>query len=614
MRRQLSHQAWIVLAAAVIFFTNLGATGLWDKDETLYASCAREMYQTGNWVVPTFNGELFPDKPPLMYWLMMSGYRLFGINEIAVRFWSAVLGVGTALATYHLGRLLFRPKVGLWAGLIVSSSIIFTVSARAATVDSALTFAATLAMLAFVVGIRGHWRNEEATPAGRSDDSPPTPAMPSTSWIAFALMYAAMGVAILAKGPVGVILPAGAVGLFLLLTTGKALVVKRTAEMPPGVAARWMRPLVGFLRLLTPRNLLRTVWHMRPATAVVAIAVIAVPWFVLVGLRTEGAWLDKFFGEQNFGRALKPMQGHGGFVFYYLVAILVGFFPWSVFIIPSTMESAKRIRQRHAWSKPYIFVVCWIAVYVVFWTLVSTKLPHYVLPAYPALALLTAAYVDGWINAAPGTGRGWGRYAAINLIVVGAGILIAIPIVTSIYLPGEWSLGLVGLVLAAGGAIGLVCIELQRRRAAMAVFAVTSVVFLTAVFGFAASRVYPYQNAEPLLAEIDQANPRQADLAAFGYFKESYVFYAGRKVPHYQEPGGLRQFLGDAERPYIITSDEYEQAIEQHFPGELCVFARRPRFLRKGEVVVLTRRPRGGAMAVAAGNRGTPERDGNLRR
>ena len=89
MGQLFRHQLWIVLAASVVFFTNLGAVRLFDKDETLYASCAREMLQRGDWVVPVFNGELFPDKPPLMYWLMISGYSLFGVTEFAARFWSA---------------------------------------------------------------------------------------------------------------------------------------------------------------------------------------------------------------------------------------------------------------------------------------------------------------------------------------------------------------------------------------------------------------------------------------------------------------------------------------------------------------------------------------------
>ncbi|MDY0168622.1 MAG: hypothetical protein RBS80_18890 [Thermoguttaceae bacterium] len=96
MRQHVVHLICITLAAGAVFFTNLGAAHLWDEDETLHATCAREMYERGDWVVPTYNGNLFPDKPPLMYWLMIGGYGLFGVTEFAARFGAAVLGVAAA--------------------------------------------------------------------------------------------------------------------------------------------------------------------------------------------------------------------------------------------------------------------------------------------------------------------------------------------------------------------------------------------------------------------------------------------------------------------------------------------------------------------------------------
>ncbi len=188
--------------------------------------CAREMMDRGDWVVPMFNGRMFPDKPPLMYWLMMAGFGLFGQNEFGARFFSAVLGTGTALLTYHLGRLLFNPRVGLWAGLIVASSIIFTVSARAATADSALAFVTTLAVLCFVAALRiqGSGFRVQGSAIERQNCEP-QPSLPQfaichKSLLAFglfALLYASLGVAILAKGPVMFLLPMVSMGLFLMI-------------------------------------------------------------------------------------------------------------------------------------------------------------------------------------------------------------------------------------------------------------------------------------------------------------------------------------------------------------------------------------------------------------
>ena len=244
MGQQVRYQFWIVVAAVVIGFTNLGGPALWDMDEALYASCAREMFQRGDWVVPWFNGQMFPEKPVLMFWNMMAGFELFGVNELGARFFSAVLGVATALCAFHLGRIVANARVGLWTGLITATTLIFTVSARAATVDSALTFVTTAAFLLLAMARRGR------------------PAV--ASWPLLALLYACIGVAVLAKGPVGMVLPLAAMAWYLLWTEG------------------W-------------RNVFRSAWWMRPCTGLLVMAAVALPWYVGVGVRTDGTWLRQFF-------------------------------------------------------------------------------------------------------------------------------------------------------------------------------------------------------------------------------------------------------------------------------------------------------------------------------
>lgn len=584
MQQQLRHQLWIIAAAAVVLFTNLGSVALWDEDEPLYASCAREMLQRGDWVVPTFNGEIFPEKPPLMFWLMMGSFRVLGVTEFAARCCSAVLGVGTGVLTYHLGRLLFRAEVGLWAGLIVVTSIIFTVSARAATVDSALVFLTTAAMLCLVAG-------GLASP-GKGDRG----LLPERSegWCAakaplpfFVLFYALLSLAVLAKGPVGLLLPVAMIGLFLLIVAR----AEPTAGGGPATrAALWRRRLLGLIKIFDPRTVLGVAWQMRPLTAIVVVAAVALPWYVLVSVRTDGAWLAEFLGEQNLGRALKPLQGHSGPFYYYLPAILIGFFPWSLLLTPTVIASVRQIRGRRRAGAETLFVGCWLVAFVVFWSIPSTKLPHYVLTAYPALALLTGVFVDAWITEPACVNRCWMRNATVTLVVVGIGIAVALPIVAKIFLPGEWMLGLVGVVLIVGGGVSYFFFRRGRPFATMAAFAATAVVFLTAMFGFASLRVDRYQNAPALMAEIRRASPGRPQLAAYRFFRESLVFYAGGPVPHCQDAGRLEEFLNRAEHPYVVTTDEHEAELGRDFPGELYVLARRPRFLRSGEVVVLGRR------------------------
>lgn len=596
MRQQLSHHFWIILVAATVFFTNLGATKLWDQDETLHSTCAREMFQRGDWVVPTFNQQLFPDKPPLMYWLMMAGFQMFGIGELGARFWSAVFGVGTALATYHLGKVLFKPAVGFWGGIIMASTVIFTVSARAATVDAVLVFLTTMAMLVFVSA--GLAKRREPLSIADPEASEPNceNRFVPCSWWCFVPIYVCLGVAVLGKGPIGVLLPMSVLGLFLLIMNER----QREPAAVDAPRHRWWAAIKRLVRPLGPRNFWKSFWQLRPLTGLVIVLAIAGPWYVLVGLRTDGVWLEKFFGDHNLMRALQPRESHSGNLLYYVIAVLIGFFPWSVLIGPALIELVARIRRKDESRDACIFLATWASFVIVFWSLVSTKLPHYVLPAYPALALMTGLFVDGWVTDPAKYSRWWMRNATLTFVLVGAVLAIALPIVASVYLPGEEILGAIGAVLIIGGAWSWYHAERREARRAIAVFAATSAAFVTVLFAFAAQRVDEHQNAHALLAAIKADSPGPPELACYRFCRESFVFYAGKAVPRFHDSRELRKYLETTDYPYVFTSDEYEAELKEAFPGEFSVVTRRPKFLKKGEVVILSRRLGRGTHTAAA--------------
>ena len=140
----LRHQACLVLVAVLIFFTNLGNYTLFNDDEAKNTVCATEMYRRGDLIVPTFYEELRTDKPILLYWMMLTSFKFWGISELSARLASSIMSVGTTLLTYHLGRKLYSAKVGFLAGLIVCTCLLFSAVGRAATPDSALIFFVTL--------------------------------------------------------------------------------------------------------------------------------------------------------------------------------------------------------------------------------------------------------------------------------------------------------------------------------------------------------------------------------------------------------------------------------------------------------------------------------------
>jgi 4-amino-4-deoxy-L-arabinose transferase-like glycosyltransferase len=702
------YQLWIAATAGAIFFTNLGAAALFDMDEALYATCAREMRDRGNLIVPWFNGAMFPEKPPLMFWTMMGGYELFDVNELGARFFSAVFGVGTALVAFHLGRILFSPRVGLWAGLITASTIVFTISARAATVDSALTFFTALAFLMFAMGWRksaagsgqsavgsGQWAVDGGQSAvdhaeiGDGAVSNPQSPIPNPSFSQFPLPYAiaayvCIGVTVLGKGPVGMLLPLAAMGLFLLATNGEK-------KVSGTICAKHRAPTEGwsgrFGKLyLSPfsangwRSLFRSAWWMRPFTMILVIAVVAVPWYVAVGYETHWEWPRQFIRDFCLRPFQQPIQGHGDattaivsilYYFYQIPAVLIGFFPWSVFLGPTLVDAFRRLRegkkgkgegkkcstvgkplaasqslttgndsrndeptsQAARWHPGVVLALCWFGTWFLFWSICKTKLLHYLLPAYPALALLTACFIDRWLSAEAEKGSEllsggqsaskprwpgktvltpfspWAlRNAWISMIAVGVGIVIAVPFIAAKFLPGEGRLGLLGLLLVLGGGWCWWKTSRGLYSDAAITFVITSAAFLIAVFGFAVLRVDRFQNATPMMAAIctdeEKADEEKGSgvfsphprspVATYCFFRESTVFYGGKPVTKCDddEASGrsarqaLAQFLAKPGRSYVITTDEYEPELMKAFSNRLQVIHREPRFLADGKMVI----------------------------
>jgi energy-coupling factor transporter transmembrane protein EcfT len=218
------------------------------------------------------------------------------------------------------------------------------------------------------------------------------------------------------------------------------------------------------------------------------------------------------------------------------------------------------------------------------------------------LALLTACFIDRWLSEPAGVSRWALRNAWISTILVGFGIVVAVPFVTAVFLPGEWWIGSVGLILVLGGVFcWRATLHDQRQRAAVA-FAVMSALFLTAVFGFAALRVDRFQNARPMIAAIrmeEKGSELISPIATYRFFRESTVFYARHPVmvcdnnPATKRTAqeALAYFLAKSKSPskrsYVITTDEYEREIAKAFPNQFTPIFSQRRFLGPGEMVVL---------------------------
>lgn len=604
-KQLVSDYVLMLAVASLVMFANLGGARLWDRDEPRNAGCAEEMLRRGDWVTPVFNGQLRDAKPVLLYWLIMSAYGLFGVNEFAARFWSAALAVATVLATYGIGRRLYSPSVGLWSAIVLATSLMFDVAGRAATPDSVLISCGTLALLVYVLG----------TFRPKLDDELPEASLQPraagqffpTSWPVVALMYAFMGLGVLAKGPVGFVVPTAIIGMFLLIVRLPA----RTTETTHHTwRARIAKFAFAMLRPFEPRHFARTCWSMRPLTAIAVVFVIALPWYVWVGLRTDGQFLLGFFVREHFGRATAAMENHRGPIFFYPLAILIGFLPWSVFAWPVVLDMVRRLRRGDAWQTGYILAACWVGVYVGIFTLAKTKLPSYVTPCYPALALLTGCFLHHWTSHTSLASRFGPRLAMWLLIAVGVLLVAGLPVAAMFFLPGEQWLGVVGLIPLVGAVAGLVLSSIGRSRQAGIVLGTAAVAFSTVVFGFVTLRVDRHQESHLLFNAIAQRseNPR---IGAFGCLESTWVFYAKRPIRELtlnasEQAAGFEQSVnqpdwvpapptdvktffasGDA---FLITSRRHLERLKPELPDDVEVLAEAQYFLKRDQLLVIGRR------------------------
>jgi 4-amino-4-deoxy-L-arabinose transferase-like glycosyltransferase len=401
-------------------------------------------------------------------------------------------------------------------------------------------------------------------------------------------MYVAMGFAVLAKGPIGVLLPCTILGLFLLIRQQLDHRLD-AAKLPTGIW--WRRTLVTFAQTFSPARIWKGCAAMRVPMGALIVAAIALPWYVTVGIQTDGAWLEGFLGGHNVGRFLKPMENHRGPFVYYIPVILLGTLPWSVFLPLAIWRAAKRLSMPGTGHAADLFLLVWAGAWVGFFSIAKTKLPNYVLPAYPALALLMGGYLTQWRREAATFGARGFRNACRIQAVVGAAILVGFPIAASYILPDEWWLAMVGLwpLIGAGVAYQYVC-QHQRLRA-VRTLAITAVALAVTVVGICPAWVARHQDGLTFGRFIQSLpDADEAPLATYEYFAPNLVFYAERKVHRLKKPQ-IAEFFTANPQGLLLTRDDRLDQLATELPDDIAVLTRQRRFLRQHNLVLLGRGP-----------------------
>jgi 4-amino-4-deoxy-L-arabinose transferase-like glycosyltransferase len=475
LSRSLSPRGVVTLFAllAVLWFANLEYVSLLRPDEGRNAEIAREMTVTGDWVTPRVNGVKYFDKPPLQYWATAIAFDLFGEDEWTARLWTASTGFLGILLTFALGARLYGARAGLFSAVVLASSLLYGAMGHISTLDMGVTLFLVVALAAFI-------RAEQA-------------GIARGAWLAVA--WAALAASVLSKGLIGIVIPAGAFGLYMI----------------------WQRDWGLPRRLITLR-------------ALALFAAMVVPWFALVSARNP-EFAGFFFVHEHFQRFLTPIHQRHGAPWYFLAVLLLGTLPWTFAFVDGLQSAYRASRSRGEGLNVERLLLAWAAFVLVFFTLSSSKLPAYILPMFPVAALLAGRRL-ATLSAA--------RICLCAAVVVAIALTLVIlsPLATRLA-PGDLSAALlpqyVPWATAASGAL-LACAAVScglsaQRKATAAVLALA-----LGGLGFQQLALSGYEtlassSSTHLLGErIHDRIPRAAPVYSVDTFDHTLPFYLQRPV------------------------------------------------------------------------------------
>ncbi len=534
-KRNCWHFLVILGVSAVVFFDGFHCRSLWTSGEDRTAQIAVEMVEGGHWVIPHLNNEVTLTKPPLLPWLIALCYKLFGTNEFSARLPSVLAATSAVLVIYFFARKFWDETSGLLSAVVLATSIEFSWHARTARIDMLFTFLVLMSLTSFY---RAY-------------------ICEKPSWKHFLPFYAFMALAALAKGPAGFLLP--------LLT------------------------VLVFLGLKKDFSGMREVFCWQGLLLFLAIAL---PWHMAIVFQAPRDKVTYFFlgqlSEWTGGKARRPTEPPYKYLVY-LAYLAKGFFPWVFYLPASCIGAVKKWRQSR--DAGVLFLLVWLGVGLVGFSLFPTRAARYILPIYPAAAMLVALVWSAARTPDAGELRRW--LFRITVMVVVIWILLMLTFTAAVFVgqAGGAHIGVNGLqklvgkrfryivtappglrgaelVLLATGfvVLGIASIAQLKRKKVAAAFALLLLLALTQQ-AFVTHQVLPgierYYNVKGFAREVNRQVRQEDDLAFIGKWHSWMRFYLGRHVERIL-PKDLLGYLEDNEGAYcLMASSAYDRLPEE---------------------------------------------------
>jgi len=482
----------LIILSAVVFFSFLKFEGIYSSQEARIAETAREMLESGDYIVPRLNGELRLQKPPLAYWVTAFSYRLFGrVDEFTVRFPSALFAVLTVIMTYFFTRRIFNGRAALISGAVLLSTLIFLDYGRSGRIESMLIFFMLSASVSFYLG----WQRKK------------------NKLVLYLIAFAFMGLALLAKGPIG---------LFPLATILSVLILKR----------RWDE-LKRFLLYLLP--------------GLPILCFMGGLWYVVTMLKEPSAG-GVFAGELLI---LFRGGGHSNPVFYYFYMLFLWFFPWFFLSVPVFFCGFRRSKN----SDGLAYSLAWFFTGLFILSILGNKQAQYSLALVCPFAVLAGWFLDLFLSvdgSSPNIRRSIGIIFYLVSIVIFAALCILSLGTGKKYVPPPAFFPIaVGLVLILSAA----CFKLKKYRAAFWLVFIYTVLLL--VPGKWLIRIKGIEDKSPraFCSQAGALLPPDKSLYHFAPTNPAVVFYMRRVIPQLKSPHEIARALRREKEIYVIYED-----------------------------------------------------------
>ncbi|GAB4366528.1 MAG: glycosyltransferase family 39 protein [Deltaproteobacteria bacterium] len=532
--RVISSRALLLffLCLALLYGSGLGTIPLLEPDEGRYAEIPREMLSSGDFVTPHLNGVVYLEKPPLYYWGVALSLRIFGENEFGARAFTAAVSLAGLLLTYWMGAVLADRRTGLYSAIVLSTSLYYYIVGRLNTLD--MTLAVTLVAAIFPAYL--HLSGRRA----------------SRGWLL--LSYGSAGLAFLAKGLVGIVFP-GAVLLLWLLLARRFREIGRALSLP------------GILLFLA----------------------VALPWVVLVQ-RKNPDFLRFFFVHEQFLRYTTTIHHHMEPFWFFLPVVVAGFLPWLAWV-PRAVRAVRSAEEPFLSRDDSVFLLAWTGFILLFFSFSHSKLPTYVAPIFPPLAVLFGRALSLWVDREDGTAR---CRTPLLLSILLAAAIVVFPVFGKHRVdPSAWAwmAAPAALLILLFGAIPLFLRRLGPDRVILSSFLVLGL-FLFSLNRPAGAYLGEYKSIHHL-ADVLRKTLRPGDVVAqYGSYRQGLAFYVRRRTvvvdgvgelqfgmertpdreEYFPDEEGFRRLWESDRRVFAVFKRDAMPEIRERFPGARLLY------------------------------------------